>query len=155
MTDGSPGARAAAVVRRSLSAPRDRVYEAWLDPAIMARWMSPTGRALATTDPRPGGQFRVVMLGSDDQIEHTGRYMELEYARRLVFTWHSPYTAGDSLVTVELADDEGRTELTLTHERLPIEHRDGHAGGWGTMLDLLADLLADQPITRTGGGNSS
>jgi uncharacterized protein YndB with AHSA1/START domain len=136
-------------VERWMPAPPNRVFEAWLDPGSMARWLSPTGHAVVASDPRPGGRFRIVMIGEDTQIEHVGRYLELEPGRRLRFTWSSPYTGGDSLVTVELEAASDGTRLTLVHERLPEEHREPHAGGWGRMLDLLAAELA-QGSTSTG-----
>jgi uncharacterized protein YndB with AHSA1/START domain len=154
MSEQDPrGAGRAVRIERHLAAPPERVFETWLDPASMARWLSPTGRALATTDPRPDGRFRVVMLGNGTEIEHVGRYLELVRGRRLRFTWRSPYTGGDSIVTVELAPAPGGTRLTLLHEGLPGEHADPHAGGWGQILDLLAAELAtsaDRSATTAG-----
>jgi uncharacterized protein YndB with AHSA1/START domain len=141
---GRPGARSSrpvARVERWLPAAPDRVFAAWLDPASMARWLSPTGRAVVANDPRPGGRFRVVMVGEDTEIEHVGRYLELEPGRRLRFTWRSPYTGGDSVVTVELEPAGDGTRLTLVHDGLPDEHRESHTGGWGQILDLLAQAL--------------
>jgi uncharacterized protein YndB with AHSA1/START domain len=47
-----------------------------------------------------------------------------------------------SLVTVQLRDVEGGTEITLTHERLPsAESRDKHQHGWNGCLENLARAL--------------
>lgn len=129
-------------VARLLPAPPDRVYEAWLDPALVAEWMSPVGHAVASLDPRPGGRFRVVMIGEGREIEHVGQYEELVPGRRLVFTWNSPFTDGDSVVTVDLVPVGGGTEVRLRHERLPKSQVQPHAGGWLAMLDRLATVLA-------------
>jgi uncharacterized protein YndB with AHSA1/START domain len=110
--------------------------------------MSPVGHAVVSVDPRAGGRFRVVMVGEGREIEHVGRYEELVPGRRLRFTWRSPYTGGDSLVTVELTRLGGGTELTLVHERLPDGQVRPHTGGWAAMLDRLASVLATATVAR-------
>src|SRR5438105_11591514 len=59
------------VVRRVLRVPRERVFAAWLDAALMARWMCPgdTRSATVELDPRVGGKFRIVMHHRSE--EHT------------------------------------------------------------------------------------
>jgi len=49
-------------IRRVLPVPRDRVFDAWLDPASLARWMG-TGEGAEVTalEPKVGGKFRIVM----------------------------------------------------------------------------------------------
>jgi uncharacterized protein YndB with AHSA1/START domain len=136
-------------LRRTLPVAPNRVYDAWLDPAILARWMSPVGHAVVSVDPRPGGRFRIVMVGEGREIEHVGEYRELVPGQRLVFTWRSPYTGGDSVVTVELRGLTAGTELTLVHEGLPAEQVGPHTGGWASMLDRLAAEL----VRRPSGGN--
>lgn len=141
-TPGAPGSPL--VVRRVLSTLPERVFAAWLDPASMARWLSPFGDAVATVDPRVGGAFRVVMRGPGREVEHTGEYREIDPPHRLVFTWLSPFTGSvSSLVTVELRPDSSgqRTELTLIHERLPAGQVDNHRHGWVVILTHLEAQL--------------
>jgi uncharacterized protein YndB with AHSA1/START domain len=128
-------------IEHILPAPPEDVFAAWTTPERMARWMSPEGSAQAQADPRVGGVFRVIM-GEHEQLEHTGEYLEVDPPRRLVFTWASPSTGPEpSEVTVELHPHEDSTRLVLTHEKLPAEAVDGHRNGWGTMLDLLAEVV--------------
>ena len=145
-TPKTASAAADAVVRieRVIAAPPERVFDAWLDPVLVARWLSPTGRAEAETDPRVGGTFRVVMLGDGIRLEHSGTYLELEPGRRLTFTWRSPFTGPNpTQVTIDLAPerDGAATHLTLTHLRLPAVEVANHRGGWGSILDRLAGVL--------------
>lgn len=138
-------AQTALLMRRVVPGTPERVFAAWTDPERLGRWLSPTGQAQVDLDLRVGGAFRVVMLGPDRQIEHTGEYREIDPPRRLVFTWRSPYT-GDtpSLVTVELravAADSHKTELTLIHEQLPPHQVESHRGGWGRIIDNLSGHL--------------
>jgi uncharacterized protein YndB with AHSA1/START domain len=131
----------ALVVERVIRATPDEVFDAWTTPSRMAAWMSPIGAAEAEVDLRVGGSFRVVMV--EARIEHTGEYLEIDPPRRLVFTWVSPFTGGESsVVTVELHPHEDGTRVVLTHERLPENVVDGHRDGWGTMIDRLAGILA-------------
>lgn len=127
-------------IRRTLSVPVERVFAAWTDPDLLARWMTPIGHARVEADVRVGGRLRVIMVGNGRQIEHVGEYMEVAPPHRLSFTWQSEYTGGHpSRVTVKLVDRDGMTELTLRHELLPHGAAASHAGGWGTMLERLAD----------------
>ena len=138
------------IVRRTLPATPERVFDAWLRPDSMARWLSPFADADATVDPRVGGAFRVVMRGLGQEIAHTGEYREIDRPHRLVFTWVSPYTGSTpSLVTVQLTPipHGDRTELTLTHEHLPASQVDPHRGGWGTILAHLEAHLALHPLS--------
>jgi uncharacterized protein YndB with AHSA1/START domain len=116
------------------------VFAAWTDPSLMARWLSASGHAEAEVDLRVGGRFRVTMVGQGQRIEHTGEYLELVPPRRLAFTWASPFTGPvASVVTVELRPLDDGTELLLTHEQLPEDQIEPHAGGWGRMLDRLTE----------------
>ena len=129
-----------AEVRRVLPATAEEVFAAWTAPDLMARWLSPVGHAEVEVDLRVGGRFRVTMVGEDRRIEHTGAYLEVAPPRRLAFTWASPYTGPEpSVVTVELRPADQGTELVLTHERLPEGQAEPHTGGWGRMLDRLAE----------------
>jgi uncharacterized protein YndB with AHSA1/START domain len=133
----------AVVIRRTIAASAESLFHAWTDPAQLARWMSPVGHAVAEVDARVGGRIRVTMAGDGRTIEHTGEYLAVDRPHRLVFTWRSPYTGGlASRVTVQLTEGADGTELTLRHELLPREAISSHAGGWGSMLDRLAALLA-------------
>jgi uncharacterized protein YndB with AHSA1/START domain len=135
-------ARSVVRIERFIPAPAEQVFNAWLDPASMARWLSPSGHAEADVDARVGGRLRVAMVAAGIRIEHTGIYRELVPHRRLVFTWQSPYTGPDpSLVTVELTARDAGTQLLLIHEFLPAERVESHAGGWGTIVDRLASEL--------------
>jgi uncharacterized protein YndB with AHSA1/START domain len=129
-------------IERVLPAPVADVFRAWADPASMAEWISPSGRAEVQADVRVGGSFRIVMLDDGVRIDHEGEYIVVEAPRKLVFTWRSAYTGTtSSVVTVLLTPRGDETALTLTHERLPAEHRDSHQGGWGAILDNLMAAL--------------
>ena len=135
------------VIRRLLRVPRERVFAAWLDPASVAQWMKAGKAASATAelDPRVGGKFRIVMQHAGRDVEHTGEYRVIEPPSLLSFTWISDHTGNrPTLVTVELQERGGGTELTLTHRDLPDHEVDNHRRGWtGIVAELDRTLSAD------------
>jgi len=136
-------------IERLLSAGVEEVYTAWTSPASMARWLSPTGQAEVEADVRVGGRLRVVMVGEGRRIEHTGEYLTVEPPHRLVFTWRSSYTGErPSEVTVALSDEGGATRLVLAHRRLPEATAAAHEGGWGAILDRLADDIDERSTSH-------
>jgi uncharacterized protein YndB with AHSA1/START domain len=132
------------VVRRIIPAPREQVFDAWLDPKSLARWMRPKGTTgvKAEVDPRVGGQFRIVMLQGQESYEHTGEYLVIEPPARLSFTWISRATNLEpTVVTIEFLERDGNTELVLTHRRLPPTQIDSHRSGWSDIAEALRDQL--------------
>jgi uncharacterized protein YndB with AHSA1/START domain len=135
----------ALVVRRRIPVPRERVFAAWLDPASLAQWMCPGGvtSALVESDPRVGGKFRIVMRHGGGDEEHVGAYLAIQPPSLLSFTWISAHTSHQStIVTVELHDRDGATELILTHRQLPAAERDAHDRGWTDILRKLEAWFA-------------
>lgn len=133
-------------VARRITAPANRVFDAWLDPEMLSRFMCPDhgmGVKSAETDPRVGGRYSVVMLGeSGTEIPHWGAYREIVPDRKIVFTWCSPYSVDDSTVTLTFEPDGDATLVTLVHERfLSEEFRDNHERGWTSILARLAEVI--------------
>ena len=133
------------VVRRTIPIARDRVFDAWLDPARLARFMRPgsTGRTTAEVDARVGGRFRIVMYhpSSNAGTEHTGEYLLIDRPHRLSFTWCSVNTdEKDTTVTIDFIDRNGATEVVLTHTQLPPKQLEGHRKGWSDILAALPQV---------------
>jgi uncharacterized protein YndB with AHSA1/START domain len=139
---------AAVVVRRTFPASRERLFRAWSDPHELVQWFSPEGfrNPSVDADVRPGGCFRIAMqkLPDTEPIYARGEYREVDAPARLVFTWtweDPAENVRDTLVTVDLLDRGGSTEVVLTHELLPAERRESHAQGWNALLSKLATTL--------------
>ena len=132
-------------IERLLSAPVEDVFDAMTDPARMADWFSPIGRAEVEAEPVVGGLLHVVMVEGDVRIEHDGEFLEVLRPTRLSFTWRSRFTGDRStVVTVALSDEDGKTRLVLEHEGLPADARESHEGGWGKILDRLSAVSTSQ-----------
>jgi glutathione S-transferase len=137
-------------VKRMLSAPRERVFEAWTRPDLMGRWFFPgtDWTAAVTADLRVGGRYELAMRdGAGVRHLQFGEYREIVPVSRLVFTWSCPeLQVVDSVVTVVLIDRGERTELLLTHELPPDPKiRRGHEEGWTGCLGNLEKMLGNQP----------
>ncbi len=154
----------AQVVRR-LEASPERVFDAWLDPDLVRRWM----RAALTEfglsgdlerveiDARVGGRFTFSDMREGGEAVHCGTYLEIDRPRKLVFTW---LTAGqscnqrtstkagkenDSVVTLTIEPDGEGCLATIVHS-MGGEWTDfvkQTEKGWSTMLRQIDKLLAN------------
>jgi uncharacterized protein YndB with AHSA1/START domain len=143
-------ASAAVVVRRTISASAEDLFDAWLDPEALAIWMRPgtINSTVAKVEPRVGGSYEVTMQGQSGPIVHKGKYQQIDRPKRLVFTWASPGTElRDTLVTVDFISLGSRTEVIVTHEQLPESARPSHANGWTSGL-LHLDESCQQGLLR-------
>ena len=145
-------------IRRTYNASRERVFRAWTDPQAIAQWFGPTDGHCCTVealDLRVGGRYRLALAhpegesgcaGESGASRAAGEYTVIDPPSRLAFTWaweEGGMDVGETLVTVELNDLGGRTELVLTHERLPNEEaRIAHGEGWNGSLDRLERFVA-------------
>jgi uncharacterized protein YndB with AHSA1/START domain len=137
-------------IKRFIKAPRDRVYAAWTDPAQLKEWFGPENVQTCEliADARVGGKFRWDIINAEgEEMTCRGEYRELQPGKKIVFTWQwdddEVWENHTSVVTVELTDRDGGTELRLTHEKLPNEEsREGHTGGWNSALNKLENLFS-------------
>ena len=134
---------------RHIDASREEVFDAWTHPDVLRQWWAafPTWECtLAEVDLRPGGRYRLAMHDPESGNTHTvmGEYKEIERPERLVYTWawesneDAMKGSEDTLVTVEFNEDDGGTEIVLTHSGFATpELRDQHTHGWIGCLDNL------------------
>ena len=131
-------------VTRHFEASPERVFDAWLDPATVGKWLfaMPPGQVTRVQiDARVGGGFLLVRR-DDEDIEHVGEYLEIDRPRRLVFTFKVPkYSAKTTQVSIDIAPDGTGCNLTLTHEGVLPEWADRTRQGWTMILDNLAGQL--------------
>ncbi len=138
------------VVKRIIAAPAEVIFDAWTDADSFATWMTngPITSAEATTDPRVGGEFTIIVHTPSISIPHRGTYLVIDRPRRLSFTWQSPITEGtETLVTVDLTAHESGTEVSVTHERLQSQISwEAHSDGWIACLEALDRLAVARAV---------
>jgi len=134
----------AVALERVIAAPRSKIYRAWLDPSLIARWFGPDDFTVtvATVDERVGGKHDVEMLGPDGGHTHFVSVIEeLVPDERIVFTFKFDPSAEETRLTITLADaDGGGTALRLDHERITAEgtlNGESVNIGWGQTLAKL------------------
>lgn len=146
----APSTTAHEVVRivRTFAAPRDKVFEAWTNPALMANWFArdpafgPT--RIIEADVRTGGRYRVEVEAGERYVGW-GVYQDVTPPTKLVFTWNWEHHGfSDAVVTVDFADaPDGGTVVTLRHELLPTAiDRDAHRKGWHGCFEMLDRVVA-------------
>ena len=133
-------------VKREIAASAEELFDAWLDAESLGTWMRPSGirETRAETDPREGGAFRIVMVREEDLL-HSGTYLEIDRPNRLRFTWCSAATEHrDSVVTVTFTESSGSTVVEIHQTGLPDEAaRHAHEGGWSDALRELDGKHSD------------
>jgi uncharacterized protein YndB with AHSA1/START domain len=136
-------------VRHVYPCPPGRVFDAWLDPAVAARWLfaTPDGQNVrCDLDPRPGGVFVITDRRAGEDVEHRGSYLELDRPRRLVFTFSVPkFSSAVTTVAVDLAPVSPGCELTLVHQGVLPEWASRTEQGWRDLLARLEQLLLNLP----------
>lgn len=135
-------------VRRDFAAAPERVFDAWLDPAIARRFLfaTPDSEMLdCTIDARVGGSATIVERRPGGEARHRLRYEVIERPRRLVFLFAADPADEGHWTRVSIAIDargDGST-LTLTHEMDPqwAAYEDRTRQGWTMILTSLARTM--------------
>ena len=141
-------------LKRVFQAPKARVYQAWIDPAMMNNWLFPEAgmHAVCQVDLRVGGRYEVQMHPPEGapvggSLVVACVYREIIPEEKLVFTWQwqGDEANEETLITLQFRSiNDSETELTLLHERFGSEEsRDDHAQGWEGTFAQLAIALSD------------
>lgn len=133
-------------ISKIINASIERVFDAWLDPELLSRFVLPAPgmpQPEVENDAREGGRFSIIMQVGDDRIPHTGTYRILDRPNRLSFSWESPCSVDDSIVTLVFTRlDAEQTRVDLEHVKfIDEETRSDHEGGWGNILEALEQVV--------------
>jgi uncharacterized protein YndB with AHSA1/START domain len=121
-------------------APPEEVFRWFVEPDLLVQWIGIS----AQLEPRPGGLFRFEIVPGEFC---SGRYVELDPGKRVVFTWGwdsgaLPVPPGSSTVEVDLLPHPDGTLVHLVHRDLQPEAQAMHAEGWSRFLPRLAAVVA-------------
>lgn len=138
------------VLRRTLNASVERVFDAWLDPQALRAFMGGEKHRVVdvTVDPRVGGRYRITNDTDQGAMIVGGVYREIDRPNRIAMTWtweeDTKEEEHETLLTLDFRAIGAKTELVLTHENLRSEQsRDGHAEGWTDIFENLARRFPD------------
>jgi uncharacterized protein YndB with AHSA1/START domain len=138
------------VITRVVDAPRTLVFDAWTKPEHVPNWMlGPEGWTMPVCeiDLRAGGAWHFVWRRSDGtEMEMHGEYREVSPPERLVSTesWGDDWP--ETLNTVVLSEEDGKTTITCTVLYPSKDARDaalqtGMKEGMSESYDRLAAYL--------------
>ena len=138
------------VMTRVFDAPRRLVFDALTKPELLRRWFGPRGWSLVAceADLKVGGAWRWVLRGPDGRdMGMRGVYQEITPPERLVSTESFDDYPGESLNTLILSEEDGKTTFTITVRYASQEIRDavinsGMEHGAAECYDKLAEMLA-------------
>lgn len=166
----SPVSRAPTLrIEHTFAAPRERVFAAWTQPELLARWFAPRGCTVhfARLEVRPGGRFHCrIHDPTFGDCWTIGEYREVVAPERLVFTLCtadangravSPQSQGHdrdwpaaTVVAVTFTECDGGTRVTLEQDvDEALAKRTGAHPSWLQMLERLAEqVCTTSPATR-------
>jgi uncharacterized protein YndB with AHSA1/START domain len=154
MTERENGGGRELVLTRLIDAPRETLYRAWTEPALLKEWFAPLPYTTphAELDVRPGGASLVVMRGPDGkEMPMRGIYLEVVPNERLVFTdayeraWE-PSAKPFMTAIISFEEEAGGTRYTARVRHWSEADREAHEKmgfhqGWGQCADQLAALV--------------
>ena len=136
---------------RLFNAPRPLVFEAMTKPEHVTQWWGRLGEGYSVPvceiDLRVGGRWRFVNRHPHGEAAFHGEYLEVAPPGRVVFTEiFEDFPDTVSVVTAELAEEDGKTRLIATVRYPSPEVRDmvlstGMSTGAGISYDRLEDLV--------------
>ena len=135
---------------RRFAAPRERVFAAWTERELVARWFGPetVKCEVHKWDARPGGVYSLTMHHADgEETPLSGVFQEISPPERLVYSWTWGGSGGmagrETLLTLEFEDAGDETVLHLSHSLLPDKDwAEKHSMGWGSSFNSLDAALA-------------
>lgn len=135
--------RPAVRVEKHFRHPRERVFDAFLDPARIGDWLFHTPEGVmekADYDPRPGGAFAIFERRGADLARHFGGFVEIDRPQRILFDfWVDEAPDEPTRVSVTFAASGDGCVVVLSHDLAPAwaAYADRSIAGWTMILDNL------------------
>ncbi len=143
-------------VSHRFAAPAEKIFDAWLEPAQVRKWLSMALKSLGQSgeivrveiDPKIGGKFLFSDMRDGSEYCHWGTYTKLDHPNRLAFTWNTVDSdeSDPCNVVLSIEPDGNDNVLTLVNEM--DEKWADEVGqtkkGWRTILQAEDDLLKKQ-----------
>jgi len=142
-------------ITKQVDASIEDVFRAFTEAAQITGWWGPEGYHVTdvTSDPQPGGEFRLVMTGPEEPGQVVeGTYREVSAPSRIVAEISAAAPDGSPLVrailTIDLAPASSGTEIHLSAHGTAFSPKGGGmlAGmqeGWASSLTSLERFLEE------------
>jgi uncharacterized protein YndB with AHSA1/START domain len=141
------------LITREFDAPRELVFKAHTDPALIPLWYGPrdTTTRVEEMDVRPGGLYRFIHHAPDgSEFCFYGEFREIVPHERIVQTSEFDQAPGQVVIeTLTFEERDGKTLMTVLEVCPSVEARDaimasGMEEGLSESYDRLAEILAEQ-----------
>ncbi|HMG39868.1 MAG TPA: SRPBCC domain-containing protein [Acidimicrobiales bacterium] len=139
------------VITRTFDAPRELVYQAFVDPDQISQWFGPVGwsvpRDTVDIDPRPGGKYNFTMVNDEDPEQASpskATFKELVPNELIVGSekWDMPgYEDLEMFMRLEFEDVDGKTKITLRQGPYTAEMVEMAREGWESSFTKLDKVL--------------
>lgn len=125
----------------TIAAPAERVFDALAETEQRRQWWGGERFRLTSmeNDLRVGGRWAMRFRAYGRKSGMEGVYRVIERPRLLEFTWRPDWyeNASESVVRFELREEDGVTQVRLTHSGLETEADRANHRGWGEILAWL------------------
>jgi uncharacterized protein YndB with AHSA1/START domain len=132
------------IATRVLDAPRERVWKAYTDPDQLSKWWGSPGATIDTHEINvsSGGMWRATLHGPQGDYEQKMTYLTVQEPQVLAYLYGEPSEPGHAFTMVELADEGGKTTVTVTINFASAEERRRMVEEYGAKQGLEAALEA-------------
>jgi len=156
---------------RSFDVAPEAVYDAWLNPEMMRKWLftlEETNKA-TQNEPQVGGSWEIVDHREGIDYRAIGEYLEIAPSQKLRFTFKMPQINElEDMITVELKEHQQDAMMTFTdlihvpHEenltpsdidKALGEHRNNNEWGWNLMFMGLKELVEAEKVSWSNSEN--
>ncbi|WP_191561965.1 SRPBCC family protein [Metabacillus idriensis] len=153
---------------RNFDAAPERVFDAWLNPEMMRKWLFTLEgtNKVAQNNPQVGGTWEIIDHRGGKDYRAIGEYLEIDPPTKLVFTFKMPqFSELEDTITVELKEIQQGCEMTFSQkinvpheeklseadiEKALGESHDETEHGWNLMFMGLKELVETGEISYKG-----
>lgn len=132
---------------REYNASKQAIYDAFTKEDILVKWFAPSPdmkTIVHEQELKVGGRYHIEMLEPNGTKHITyGEYVTLDPYDQLVLTWQweTEEFQVDSIVTIDLEEVNGKTRMTLVHDRFESQYiADMHDEGWTGCIARLDQM---------------
>lgn len=133
-------------VSRLYDAPREAVFEAWIETAKVQQWWGcgDTTKVRSDIEARVGGKYNHQMTIHGNEYPAKSTLIEYDPPARLAYETEQNDMAPKMTVTVDFKEEGGKTRVTLVHSGIPEGMGEIITGGWSAAFGKLETFLAKE-----------
>lgn len=137
------------IIERVYNAPVIAVWHALTDVEKMRQWYFP---GLTEFEPEIGFETRFDVENNGKTYPHIWKVAEVNPGRKISYEWKFGGYPGDSVVSFELFDEDGKTRVVLTHSGIktfrgdlyPDLARHNFVDGWTYFIGAALKAFVEQ-----------